>query len=447
VTGRGMLTRFLPAPVRPPVEHPSPTGGREAGRGLLRDASTLGAGLVAAQLITVLTYWLTARSLGLTGFGLLLGTVGLARMAIAVADFGINRIAIRDLARDPTATSAFVDALAGKLVIAVLLGVASTLAAGVGVASGILPAALLLLGPFVSLQIVAGTLQVPLRAVHCTGLVSFVTVLDAALPLLVVVAALPSGDDAVMVALPSGLLTGAVVVTVSTWWMLEPRFRELGRPTLRSCWQVCRASAHFGLASMMPHLQRADVAIVGMVAGPVAAGLFAVPARLTNPLSIIPHAFSTALLPRIAGAPDRPAAHHAMVRGTALLVGGTALVLGGLFVLAEPAIGFALGSSYLPSAEVLRVTLVGVLVAALNQPMAVFLQAEGHERFVAVVLTVASAAGLAGIAVGASVAGAYGAAFGFVLLQLVAAGWLAVRLVRVLDRRRPPASMPGEVRD
>ena len=54
-----------------------------AGRGLLRDASMLGAGLVTAQLITVLTYWLTARSLGPADFGLLLGAVGLARMMIA----------------------------------------------------------------------------------------------------------------------------------------------------------------------------------------------------------------------------------------------------------------------------------------------------------------------------------------------------------------------------
>ena len=447
MTGRGMLTRFLPAPVRPPAEHPDPAEGREAGGGLLRDASMLGAGLVAAQLITVLTYWLTARSLGPADFGLLLGAVGLARMTIAVADFGINLSAVRDLARDPTATSAFTDALASKLVIAVLLGAASLLAAGAAVASGILPTALLLLGPFVSLQVVAATLQVPLRAVRCTGLVSFLTVLDAALPLIVVAAALRAGNDAVLVALPLGLVIGALLVTFSTWWMLEPRFRDLARPTLPGCWHVCKASAHFGLASITPHLQRADVAIVGMVAGPVAAGLFAVPARLTNPLSIIPHAFSTALLPRIAGAHDRPAAHRAMVRGTALLLGGTSIVLGGLFVLARPAIVFALGSSYLPSAEVLRVTLVGVLVAALNQPTAVLLQAEGHERFVALVLTAASAAGLAGIAVGASVAGAYGAAFGFVLLQLVAAGCLAVRAVRVLDRRQPRVSMLGEVRD
>jgi O-antigen/teichoic acid export membrane protein len=418
-----------------------------AGRGLLRDASMLGAGLVAAQFITVLTYWLTARSLGPADFGLLLGAVGLARMTIAVADFGINLSAVRDLARDPTATSAFSDALASKLVIAVLLGAAALLAAGAAVAGGLLPAALLLLGLFVSLEVVAATLQVPLRAVRRTGLVSFLTVLDAALPLVVVAAALRAGDDAIIVALPSGLVIGAFLVTVSTWWMLEPRFRDLARPTLRGCWHVCKASAHFGLASMTPHLQRADVAIVGMVAGPVAAGLFAVPARLTSPLSIIPHAFSTALLPRIAGAHDRPAAHRAMVRGTALLLGGTSIVLGGLFVLAKPAIGFALGSSYLPSAEVLRVTLVGVLVAALNQPMAVFLQAEGHERFVALVLTAASAAGLAGIAVGASVTGAYGAAFGFVLLQLVAAGCLAVRAARVLDRRQSPVSMLGEVHD
>ena len=382
----------------------------------------------------------------LQDFGLLLGAVGLARMMIAVADFGINLSAVRDLARDPTATSAFIDALASKLVIAVLLGAAALVAAGAAVAGGILPAALLLLGLFVSLEVVAATLQVPLRAVRRTGLVSFLTVLDAALPLVVVAAALRAGDDAIIVALPSGLVIGAFLVTVSTWWMLEPRFRDLARPTLRGCWHVQGVGALRPPASMTPHLQRADVAIVGMVAGPVAAGLFAVPARLTSPS----RSSRTPSAPRcFRGSPARMTGPRRTVPWS-----------GGRRFCSAVRASFSAGCSCwrsqrsaLPSVprtyqapRCCVVTLVGVLVAALNQPMALFLRrgARALRRPGANRRLGRRAGWHRGWRV------SDGGLRRRLRLRAPATrrrGCLAVLVARVLDRRQSPVSMLGEVHD
>lgn len=395
-------------------------------RRLIRDSSALGAGLLTAQLVTAVTYWIVARSLDPAGLGLLMGAVGIGRFLTIVADFGMNSAAVRALAQQPALSSSFTTTLATKLLLAVSLGTGWIVLACIGGMAGLWPWTISLLGPFLAFEIVASTLEVPLRAAQRMVVVSGLTTADAVLGLVSVGGLVLSGRDPAL-ALPVGLTVASGSTAVWSWWLIEPRFRKLTRIGLRRLATTWKESLHFGLVGLATQIQRADVAVVGALAGPTAAGIFAIPARLVGPLSIIPYAYSAALFPRVAAAQDHRRAHREAVGSALLLLIGMSVLLGALFVFAHPAVETILGHRYLQSARVLRVYLVGVLVAALNQPMAIFLQAEGQERFVACIVAPASLAGMAGIAVGAAADGAFGAAFGFVLLHTIVAAFLVTR--------------------
>jgi O-antigen/teichoic acid export membrane protein len=144
-----------------------------------------------------------------------------------------------------------------------------------------------------------------------------------------------------------------------------------------------------------------------------------------------------ALFPRVAGAQDRRTVHREAVRGGLLLLALMSVLLGGIFAIAPAAVEVVLGPQYLASVGVLRVYLPGLLIASLNQPMAIFLQAEGAERFVARIVAPASFAGLAAIALGAALEGASGAAFGFLVMQVIVATFLAMRSMSILRENSP----------
>ncbi len=400
-------------------------------RRLLRDSSSLALGLLSAQVCTALTYWLVARSLRPAQLGSLLAAVGLARLVAAVADFGMNSSTVRSLARDPTDTRSFSAALASKVLLALVLGSGWVLLSVAGALARAWPATFVVAGPFISFEVIANTLEVPLRAARRMATVSLLMIADAVLALLITAAALRGGCGAEL-ALLAGLSGASALVVAGSWLLVEPRFRTTSCAGLADLWRTWRESLDFGMVALTTQIQRADVAVVAAVAGPGAAGLFAVPARLAGPLSLVPHACSTALYPRVAGSRHRGEAHGEVVRGVLLLLCLMGCALAGLFLFARPVVSSALGPQYLPSVRVLRVYLVGALLAAVNQPMAVFLQAEGQERFVSRVVTPACAAGLAGIALGAAAQGAFGAAFGFVLLHVIAGSLLGVRCCQMV---------------
>jgi O-antigen/teichoic acid export membrane protein len=402
-------------------------------RRLVVESSALGAGLFAAQLLTALTYWVIALRLDPAELGPLIGTIGIARIVTTMADFGMNSATIRALAREPIRSSSFSRALASKLFLASLLGIAWVLLTWVGSTLGVWSPVVVMLGPFLAFEIVARTLEVPLRANRRMLSVSVLAMANSALGLLIVGGIVVSGRDPSL-GLPFGLAVASALTVISSWLVIEPEFRRVTRISPRDLVDAWKDSLHFGLVGLTTQIQRADVALVGALAGPTAAGIFAVPARLVGPLTIIPYAYSAAIFPRVAGAQDRRQAHREVVGSAVFMMIGMSILLASIFIFAHPAIDAILGSRYLRSVDVLRIYLIGLLIASLNQPMALLLQAEGEERFVARIVTPACLTGLLGIAIGAGIGGALGAAFGFVLLHVIAASFLLTRSVRLLRR-------------
>jgi len=110
----------------------------------------------------------------------------------------------------------------------------------------------------------------------------------------------------------------------------------------------------------------------------------------------------------------------------------TMAVLLAAFAVAAPlAVPLALGHAYLSSVDVFRIYLLVVLVNAANQPLLVFLQAEGQERYTARAMVVAAIVGLLAIAAGAYEGGATGAAAGALLLQLLQMMLFASKALRM----------------
>lgn len=373
-------------------------------------------GAYVAQGANLLTYVLAARYLGPAVFGALTAGIGLAIVAATFADFGINGWAIRAVARDPKSPDSFVRTLTAKLVLSVLLAALWITGSFLFESRAQLSWAFGLLGIYLLLLVVAGTLTVPLRASEQMATVSVIGVAEKLTTLvawLVLHAALGSSP----VFLPLAMVIGSFASVCVALAFMPKSFLRIARPSFTSLASIWRYSFSFGMVGVSAQIQRADVAIVSVLAGPYAAGIYAAPARLTSFLGVVPASFSAALYPRLAGASgDKSARRDALLSGTGVLL---LMVLGMLivYVKAPVVVGLALGSAYESSTDVLRIYLLVVLLNSVNQPLLAVLQAEGEERYGAVVVIASAIAGLGAVALGARLYGAPGAALGVVVLQ------------------------------
>lgn len=404
---------------------------------LARNSAALSGSMVLAQASTGASYWIVARQLSPSEFGPLVGAVGLAMLLGTIADFGVNAWTVRALAQDPSNVSAFTRTLTAKLLLALLLGLVWTLVTVVGAVWAHDLGTYALLGAYISVLIMAGTVTVPFRAAERMNVVAVASVVEK-VSALAFTAALLLLVDAGQMSLVVGLTVGAIASLVIPLTLLNKRYKKPERPSFRGLWQLWKSSLGFGITGLTTQIQKADVAIVGLIAGPAAAGAFAAPARLTGPLGVLPNAYSTALFPRVAAARDRQRARREALLGAAIMMTVMILLLGTVFALSARLVNVVLGSEYVSSASVLRIYVIGMTAASLNQPMAVFLQAEGKESTVARTVGFGSLFGLAVVSAGAAVAGAQGAAFGFVAVQAFIFVVLAARCCRSIAEPLAP---------
>lgn len=381
-----------------------------------RNTLVLASSSVVVQAITAVTYFLVARSLAPEEFGRITGAVGIATLILTALDFGINSLTVRQLARDPEGVEVFTSTLSAKLLISTIAGLVWVVAI---LAIGATNAAwrpLWLLGPYIAFSDIASALLVLPKSRERMQRVAVVQFVQKSVCLVITVVMIGSGFavEALLVGLPFGALVSILVCL----GYVEPPFRRVKRPDLGGIKELWTASAGFGVAGIAAQLQRADIALVGASAGPVAAGLYAAPARITNMVSVLPSALSVAMLPRVASTRDRRSARREGVMAIAVVVGVSAVGLLIVGVLADQAVQLVLGADYSESVPVLRIFLVGVLIACANAPIAAMLQAEGKDAVVAKIVGFASLVGLGTVWLGALLAGAQGAAAGYIVLQI-----------------------------
>lgn len=396
---------------------------------LLRGSGIVSLGLLLAQVLTAAFYLLAARAADPSAFGPVMATFGLTILLVQTLDLGLNSLTIRLLAEvGPGATSAaFQETLGIKLLLLLAVLPAWFVATSVlpGSSDGMVR---LSATGYLGAAVLSGTLLVPAHAAQRMVPIALAAVLDKLTGLLALILLLAAGlrvDRAVALALLGGAALSAVFASG-----LVPR------RSLRPSWsraataRLLRSSVAFGLAGFAGQLQKADVAIVEGVAGPAAAGIFSGPARLIGPMGTLPNALSAALFPRVAGAPrDRLIARDAQ-RTIVAVSGANALLLAGLALAAGPVVALVLGPQWLASVDVLRVYAIAMAVFSFNGPLAVLLQARGHERYVGQALVTTVLLGLVVTAVGGATAGAMGAALGFLVCQLLTLAAVLPRAIK-----------------
>jgi O-antigen/teichoic acid export membrane protein len=413
-------------------------------RKLAFNSIVLTIGAYVAQGANVLTYVLAARALGPREFGPLAGTVGIAIIAASFGDFGINGWVIRALARNPSSVDLFKQTLTAKLVLAALLAAiwVTVSLATLGRSSLGLPTALL--AGYMLCLVVTGTLTVPFRASENMSVVSLVGAVEKLVTLGVWLAMDSYGRFRPEIILPVALVAGGLASVACAAAFIPRHLLTITTPSFRQIFELWRASYSFGMVGVSTQILRADVAIVNVISGPYASGVFAAPARLTSFLAVVPASFSAAIFPRIARSGAGGQSRRAETLSAAAMLVGMALVLGALAVASPVVIPLALGSEYSSSVLIFRIYLVVAFINAANQPLLALLQADGYEHYVARVVGATAVAGLITIAAGALVGGAAGAAVGAVLLQVAQVllfGWKGLRPNRPLKANRAAADV------
>lgn len=383
---------------------------------LHRNAAILASSSIVAQGIAALTFWIVARNLGPSEIGFAFAAIGIATLFLTALDFGINSLTIRELAKDPDATHVFTETLSSKFVLSISVGAVWTLVTGSIALSSPAWWAIVPLGGFIVLSDATQSINVVARSGQRMSVVAMTSIVEKTATFFIVSVLFAIHSMSVMgyvFAMGVGVLLSALVA----WRKLPKRFQRITATSPRNVLSLLQESKGFGLSSFASQIQKADVSIVASVAGSHAAGIFAAPARFTNILGFVPLALAGALFPRIASATDRTQARKEGLRAVGMIEVFLALPFAVLFILAEPIINIGLGESYGGSVPVLRLYLIGMVLATANGPLSSIIQAEGRENQVATYVGTSSIAGLLLVAIGAQTAGATGAAFGFVGLQ------------------------------
>jgi O-antigen/teichoic acid export membrane protein len=385
-----------------------------------------------------------ARALGLEAFGELATVTAYLAILGVVSDFGLSRLVVRDVARDPSLGGRYlVQSLLARTAIAtiaaLLLGLTATflgysastrIAAWVGGLSLVTGAA--------ALAVVA-----ILSARERMGRVAILSTLVGALTLATAWPVLWAGWGV------AGLLAALALVNLAQaalggWWIrregLAPGpIPPVSLSALRGLLALGLPFAGFNLLSIV-YLRAAPV-LLAALRGREAVGLYMAAFRLVEAFALVPLAVVTALFPLMATQARSGDGALTRTYGQAIrLLGLLAFPLAvGTTLLADPLVDLVYGAAFREAGPLLAILVWGLGLLYLNAPVGnVILGSDQAARYLpwAALHTGASALVTGWLAAGA---GVRGAAWGFVLAE--AAGFvLQLWFVRGIVGRLPDFS-------
>ncbi len=332
-------------------------------------------GMLTTQLASVLLFFLMARQAGPDSFGRLAAALAVVALICDVVDFGANTRLTRDLAAGSDVSALFRRVLTVKAI----AGPAVCLSLVLAVAAFDVPdaAALALLAATVPLLLLANLLLVPSRAAGAAGTVAVALIFERLVALAVAVALLATGMSA-PIAFGLAIAAGSTTGLLAAWIVCPPALRRPARMSAAAAAEVYWDSRSFGWPSVMSDLRLLDVPLVGLIAGPAVAGIFALPARITGPLGTIATGFSVTVLQHAAAERHRPGARSEFLRGLLAMMTLVSVVLVLTAAAAPQIVDVVLGPQYASAVLPLQLICAGMVLASLNQPMAQLLQALGR---------------------------------------------------------------------
>ncbi|MDQ0734048.1 lipopolysaccharide biosynthesis protein [Arthrobacter agilis] len=391
----------------------------------------------AAQLGIAALFVLAARATDPSALGAVASAMALGVALSGIVDFGSNAFWVRELARGAMTPSDLGRKLLSKLVIG---------AAAAGALTGVLiaftPETLLWTAGILGLSTLIGqSAQTPLRGAALGDLASLVVVFDRLVAVLTYFALTSLGlaaPSALIAALATGPVASAFLAAYLTPPINSPAYRNY---RFRWPWTSAR---NFGVSAGFLSLQSLDVALLGSIAGPAAAGIYGSVNKWVQPVSILAGSFASASAPFIARAGNVRDSWR-ILRQAAWMPSLAIIGAGSLAILSPWLVETLLGSAYGSGAQVLTILAIAAIPGVLNQPLFIALQYLGRDRAVAIVLSSVIALQLALVAALAPSLGALSCAVAVLasqMLQLLAFLFLTVREVRQSRDVVPPLESP-----
>jgi O-antigen/teichoic acid export membrane protein len=396
----------------------------------LRNGVWLSLGSLINQTATMLLFLAVARAAGPTAFGPVVAAIGLATIAVDLTDLGLSSRLLRDLSRKPSTLGLVRSAVEARAVTIFVVATAWILLSPV-LARRIEMTSVWMLAGYTALFSAESLAIVPLKAAGRMRSVGLIIATDRVVATTTGLLLLLAGVRPT-VALTISLATGAAAgCTLALVRWPAGQVRELIRTSnhgkLRDAW---RGTFSFGITGLLTDLQLADAAIVQAFAGPTAAGLLAVPARLTGPIGTVSASFSAALFPSVAALEGNQRRQREELLSGAWLLVPLSLGLVLLWFAAPSLIPGLFGQAYEKSGQLLRLFLPGILLASINAPLASYLQARGDERYVAQVVAITVLSSFVALALLAARFGATGGPLTYLGLEVAVTASLLARIFR-----------------
>lgn len=378
---------------------------------------------VFAALLQAFMFVVLSRSVSVSEFGLVGAVASVAAFGLLICDFGVTSLLSRAVAVDdlPSARSCL------RINDVVALALSSLLLlAMIWIPGDIRAVALLSL----ALTIERNS-ETELSVFYALGskLIPSASILARrAVGLFSLVILIWTGVDGLW-AFSAAMTMGACASQIIQRSALHARMPrgEVERPSA-----TFSRSAPFWFSSVLNQVRLLDNGIVGLTAGPFAAGLYSAASRITNPLMLIPASISQVVLPHVSRNPSTswPVAKK-LVWVVCCSYGLVFLVAG----LLPNILAILFGQEYREAAPILFWGLVGLPVVALAGPLAAILQGLGQERFVAFNGAAFAVVAVGAMVVGAFVAGAEGLAAAIAVCSVVRIPSLLYRIRRVTQGR------------
>jgi antigen flippase len=346
---------------------------------MLRRVSLTVTSRLALTVFGLLSSIITARALGETGRGDYFFMVTLSATIVQLTNFGLPVSATYYVAQDRrVAPSVVTNAAWVSVVAAGGTGIVLALVAHAAGALEDTPVRYLLLAAFLAIP----SLFFVIVANVLTGQERFAqfNALEAASRAIALVCIITAG---IVGAGASGFVGATIAAWVAagcaTAWAAVRGHRLRFRFDLELFARGFRYATKAYVITLLAFLVlRSNIFLLRRHYGPAELGLYSIAAQISDVLTIVPQSIALVLFPRLVRETDE---RWDATRRAALMTGALMILTCGVAaVLAGPVIRALYGSSYAPSAAVLRIMLPGVVCLGVANIISQYLSAEGNPR-------------------------------------------------------------------
>lgn len=398
----------------------------------------MASGVFSAQLtsaaLQAVSLTMLARFTDPQVFGRAGAVIAVATVLMAISDLGLGTLAVRAAARNPDDTEVL---LIYRLTIALSILLSVISCAAVLVIVDLKPSyyefAPLVAWMVIEKQLsVRSSVAVALRMVRVSTksiIVSRITSVAMFCTMLLV-------DVPPTLAYTLGYLLGAsagLILVKRSMSSIQLMPADCAFPAvLKRVRPLIRRSAPFSVATLSYQVRTLDVALVSAISGPAVAGIYALPARLSAPLRLLPTALNSLAMPIVSNGNSEMLKQLTKLTRISWIVMIT--ILGTLAVFSREIIVLLVGADYSDGATPMRILCLGIAINIVGASRSAMLQASGDERFIAKVGILVGIVSLGAVSVGAFWGGASGAAVGLLIaytLQFIIISARQVVRVRV----------------